>query len=70
MFLETKEVSRAFKESIKCVSRKFQYQVSKVFQECFKNVSMKFFLQFCSRMYLIAATRAEGGLVFYGGRLL
>ena len=36
------------------------------FQGHLKNVSMKFFfvLQFCSRMYLIAASRAEGGLVF------
>ena len=40
-----------FKESVKFVLRKFQ--------GCFKNVSMKF----CSCMDLIAATRAEGGLV-------
>ena len=45
MFLETKEVLRASKESIQ--------------------VSMKFFLQFGSCMYIIAATRAEGGLVSY-----
>ena len=30
-----KEVSRVFKESVKCVSRKF-----KKFQGCFKNLSM------------------------------
>ena len=33
-----KEVSRVLKESVKCVSRKFQKQ----FQGHFKNVSMKF----------------------------
>ena len=49
-----KEVSRVLKESVKFVSRNFQKQ----FQGHFKNVSMKF----CC-MELIAATRAEGGLV-------
>ena len=38
MFLETNEVSRVFKESIKCVSRKFKYQVSRVFLEFFNEV--------------------------------
>ena len=38
MFLETKEVSRVFKESVKCVSRKFQVKFSRVFQECFNEV--------------------------------
>ena len=56
MFLETKEISRVFKE----VSSVFQENFKKKFQGCFKKVSMKF----CARMYLIAATRAEGGLVF------
>ena len=56
-----KEVSKAFKESTKCVSIKFQKKVSRVFHECFNEV---LFLQFCSCMDLIAATRAEGGLVF------
>ena len=34
-----KEVAKVFKESVKCLSRKFQ---KKKFQGCFKNVSMKF----------------------------
>ena len=46
-------------------------------QLCFKKIPIKslkgvskmfqgsFLLQFCSRMYLIAATRAEGGLVYH-----
>ena len=49
-----KEGSRVFKESVKCVSRKFQ--------RCFMNVLIKFLRFFCC-MDLIAATRAEGGLV-------
>ena len=49
-------------ESVKCVSRKFY----KKFQGCFKNLSMKFVLQFRCSMNLIAATRAEGGLVSLG----
>ena len=39
MFLETKEVSRAFKESMKCISR----NLNNKFQGCFKNVSMKLY---------------------------
>ena len=35
MFLDTKEVSKVFKESVKCVSRKFQ---KTVFQLCFNEV--------------------------------
>ena len=53
--LRFKEVSRVFKESVKCVPRKFQIK----FQEF-----SRMFLQFCCCMDLIAATRAEGGLVF------
>ena len=54
--LRFKEVSRVFKESVKCVPRKFQIK----FQEF-----SRMFLQFCCCMDLIAATRAEGGLVFF-----
>ena len=43
----------------------FQENFKNKFQGCFKNVSMKVFLQYLSRMYLIAATRAEGGLVSF-----
>ena len=41
---------------------------NKKFQGCIKNIEMKFLLQFCC-MNLIAATRAEGGLVlvYYRG---
>ena len=47
-----------FKASVKYFSRKFR----KKFQGCFKNLSRKFcFAILC--MNLIAATRAEGGLV-------
>ena len=46
-------------KEVKCVSRKCH----KKFQGCLKNLSMKFCLQFCCSMNLIAATRAEGGLV-------
>ena len=49
-------------ESVKCVSRKFH----KKFQGCIKNLLMKFLLQFCC-MNLIAATRADGGLVYLPG---
>ena len=56
MFLETKEVSRVFKESVKCVSRKFQ--VSRMYQESLNEVT---FAICC--MNLIAATRDEGGVV-------
>ena len=38
MFLETKEVSRVFKESVKCVSRKLHKNVSRVFQGGFNEV--------------------------------
>ena len=44
------------KESVKCVPRKFQIK----FQEF-----SRMFFQFCCCMDLIAATRAEGGLVLY-----
>ena len=47
---------KGVRESVKCVSRKFH----KKFQGCFKNLSMK-----CCSMNLIAATRAEGGLVHF-----
>ena len=46
------EVSRVFKDSVECVSR-----------NCHKGVS-KMFVKFCCCMDLIAATQAEGGLVF------
>ena len=46
-----------FKESAKCVFKKILLKVSRMYQE-----SLKFLLQFCC-MNLIAATRAEGGLV-------
>ena len=49
-----------FKDSVKCVSRKFQIK----FQKFFKNVSMEF-LQFYCCMDIIAGTRAEGGLVLF-----
>ena len=51
-----KDVGRfkGVKESVKCVSRKF----NKLFQGCFKNLSMKF----CFSMNLISAIRAEGGM--------
>ena len=39
--------------------RKISRKVSRMFQD----VSLNFFLQFCCCMALIAATRAEGGLV-------
>ena len=64
-----KDVSRMFQECFNDVSRRFQgclKKVSIVFQEnfikSFKGVS-SFVLQFCCSMNLIAATRAEGGLV-------
>ena len=47
MFLETKEVSRVFKESVNCVSRKFQENVSRVFQEGFKEVLFSNFVFAC-----------------------
>ena len=47
MFLETNEVSRVFKESIKCVSRKFKEQVSMVFLECFNEVFFCNFVHAC-----------------------
>ena len=58
-------VKREFEGSFKVVLRKFQRKcvsrkLEKKLQGRFKNVSMKF----CSCMDLIAATRAEGGLVF------
>ena len=47
---------------------KCQVCLKKIPIKSFKGVSKmfqgSFLLQFCSRMYLIAATRAEGGLVF------
>ena len=46
-----------FKDSVKCVPRNFQI---KFFNEVL-------FLQLCCCMDLIAATRAEGGLVFLFG---
>ena len=58
-----KEVSKMFKECVDCISRKFQ----KKCQGCFKNDLIKFVLQFCYCMALIAATRAEGWLVYWGG---
>ena len=42
--------------------KKFQGHLKKVSSLFKKNVNNKF--QGCSHMYLIAATRAEGGLVF------
>ena len=51
-----KEVSRVLKKKVKCVLRKFQKKVSRVFQECFNEVL------FCD--FVLAATQAEGGLVF------
>ena len=64
-----KEVQRVFQGGFRDVLRKFQgclKKVSSVFQEnfikSFKGVS-SFVLQFCCSMNLIAATRAEGGLV-------
>ena len=56
-----KDVSRVFKESVKCASRKLHQK----FQGCIKNLKMEFLLQFCC-MNLIATTRAEGGLVYFG----
>ena len=49
-----------FQGNLKKVSSVFQENFNKKFQGCFKNVSMKV----CSRMDFLAATRAEGGLVF------
>ena len=49
-----------FKDSVKCFLRKISNKVSRVF----KNIAMEF-LQFYCCMDLIAATRAEGGLVYY-----
>ena len=73
-----KEVQRVFQGSFKDFLRKFHgclKKVSSVFQENlmknFKGVSRifqwSFALQFCHSMNLIAATRAEGGLVSRGG---
>ena len=66
-----KEVQRVFQGGFRDVLRKFQgclKKVSSVFQEnfikSFKGVS-SFVLQFCCSMNLIAATRAEGGLVLF-----
>ena len=56
-----KEVSRVLKECLHCVLRKFQ-KVSRVFQKCFNKVVV---LKFCCCMALIAAARAEGGLVCF-----
>ena len=63
----------AWKESFKCVPRKFPKcpkQVSRLFQGNFNNVSKVFqssfkgvLRKFCCCIALIAATRAEGGLV-------
>ena len=48
MFLETKEVSRVlFKESVNCVSRKFQEKVSRIFQEGFNEVLLSNFVLAC-----------------------
>ena len=69
------EVSRLFQGSFKGVSRVVQgclKKVSSVFQEKFKQsvkgvsrmFQSSFVLQFCCCMDLIAATRAEGGLVY------
>ena len=52
----SKEVSRVFEESVKCVFRNFK---KKKGQGGFKNVSMKF----CFTILFIAATREGGGLV-------
>ena len=78
VFLETfKGASQVSKRSSKGVSRQFQRHfkevlgVSSVFKEDFKKSFKgfqesfnKFFFQFCCCKDLIAATRAEGGLVF------
>ena len=55
-----RSVQRKCQPYLKKVSSVLQENFNNKFQGCFKMVSMKFF---CSRMYLIAATRAEGGLV-------
>ena len=67
-FKVSKEVQRMFHGSFKDVLRKFQgclKKVSSVFPENFinrfKGVSR---IKFCCSMNLIAATRADGGLVF------
>ena len=49
-------VSRVFERSSKGISGKFPI--------CFKGASRKFCFLICSCMDRIAATRAEGGLVF------
>ena len=70
-----KEVSRVFHETLKEeeVSSMFQgcfnifKYVSRMFQKCFKDVSGKLsrcFKKVSCCMALIAASRAEGGLVF------
>ena len=41
----------------------FQENFNNKFQGVSRMFQLSFFLQFCSRMYLIAATQAEGGLV-------
>ena len=59
-----KNILRNVQSCLKEVSSVFQENFKQKFHGCFKSVSMKFVLQFCSSMDLIAATRAEGGLVF------
>ena len=53
-----KEVSRAFKESVKYVSIKFDNKL----QGCIKNLYMKFLMHFCC-MNLIAATEQKESLL-------
>ena len=64
-----KEVQRAFQGGFRDVLRKFQgclKKVSSVFKENFMKSFLgdsSFVLKLCCSMNLIAATRAEGGLV-------
>ena len=66
----SKKDFRVLQGSFKSISRKFQgcfkekgWWVSKEIKRISIGFEASFVLQFCSYIYLIAATRAEGGLV-------
>ena len=68
------ESFKGLKRSLKVVSRKFQgcfmifKGVPRVFQRCFKEASIKLsgcFKKVSGCLALIAASRAEGGLVYF-----
>ena len=55
---------RKFQQYLKKASSAFKKISIKIFKGVSRMFQWSFVLQFCSRMYLIAATRAKGGLVW------